>query len=284
MRRTISSALLGLGLAFATVLPFAAPARAEVSQPILDLTDALQMGEVVMVLRDEGLSNGDDLAADLPGGPQDPQWKLALNRIYDVDAMQAQFSAEMEARLAKDPDAILAATIFFNSELGEKALRLEVDARRALADPAVEEKARAAYQALDKDNPARRALIDRFVVVNDLVESNVMGSLNSNLAFFRGLAAEGGETFGMSEAEMIDQVWSGEPEARKETVDWLFPFLTLAYQPLSDDELQAYIDFSMTPAGRKINAAMFAAFDQMFDGISEELGRTVARQMNGEDI
>jgi hypothetical protein len=121
-------------------------------------------------------------------------------------------------------------------------------------------------------------------VVGDLVESNVMGTLNSNLAFFRGMAATGGETFGMTEADMLDEVWRGEAEARDQTVDWLFPFLTLAYQPLTDAELQAYVDFSDTAAGRKVNAAMFAAFDSMFDRISEELGRAVALQMKGQDI
>lgn len=281
MRRLVLSLLLGLAGLAASGVP---PVIAEVSQPILDLTDALQIGEVVMVLRDEGLSNGATLAADLPGGPQDPQWKLALDRIYDVEAMNRAFAEAMQTEMAADADAVVAATAFFTSDLGRRALRLEVDTRRAMAAPAVEARAKAAYAALDKTNPGRRALIDRFVVINDLVESNVMGSLNSNLAFFRGLAAEGGKTFGMSEADMLNEVWAGEAKAREETVVWLFPFLTMAYQPLSDAELQAYIDFSDTPAGRKVNAAMFAAFDKMFDTISEQLGRTVARQMKGQDI
>lgn len=284
MHRLRFSVLIALALGLLPPSALPTPALAEISQPILALTDALQIGEVVMVLRDEGLANGDDLGADLPGGPQDPQWKLALNRIYDVDAMTAAFSAAMETEMAQDPAAVAAATAFFTTPLGEKALRLEVDARRALANPGVEAKAKAAYAALDKDNPGRRALIDRFVTVNDLIESNVMGSLNSNLAFFRGLAAEGGETFGMSEADMLAEVWKGETKARQETVDWLLPFLTLAYQPLTDAELQDYIDFSETPAGKKVNAAMFAAFDQMFATISQDLGRTVARQMAGQDI
>lgn len=83
---------------------------------------------------------------------------------------------------------------------------------------------------------------------------------------------------------MLAEVWKGETKARQETVDWLLPFLTLAYQPLTDAELQDYIDFSETPAGKKVNAAMFAAFDQMFATISQDLGRTVARQMAGQDI
>jgi hypothetical protein len=111
-----------------------------------------------------------------------------------------------------------------------------------------------------------------------------MGSLNSNLAFYRGLAAAGDEQFAMSESDMLNSVWAEEAKAREETVKWLFPFLALAYQPLSDADLQAYIDFSQTMAGRRVNAAMFVAFDAVFDDISQELGRAVARQMEGQDI
>lgn len=273
-------ALPGLGLS-------AQPARAEavaVSPSILALTDALQIGETVMVLRDEGLASAESLAADLPGGPRDPNWTGKINRIYDLEAMQKAFNEGMATELAADPEVVAAALAFFGSDLGQRALRLEIDARRALADPAVEAKAKLAYDDLDKVNPGRRTLIDRFVVVGDLVESNVMGTLNSNLAFFRGMATAGGETFGMTEADMLDEVWRGEAEAREQTVDWLFPFLTLAYQPLTDAELQAYVDFSDTAAGRRVNAAMFAAFDSMFDRISEDLGRAVALQMQGQDI
>ena len=72
--------------------------------------------------------------------------------------------------------------------------------------------------------------------------------------------------------------------AAEETEDWLFPFLALSYAPLSDAELQGYIDFSRTAAGKKMNTALFAAFDAVFVQISRDLGRAVAQQMTGDDI
>ena len=62
------------------------------------------------------------------------------------------------------------------------------------------------------------------------------------------------------------------------------PFLMLAYQPLSDQELDAYIAFSTTPAGQKANRAVFAAFDAMFVQVSKELGQSAGRLMAGQDI
>ena len=82
---------------------------------------------------------------------------------------------------------------------------------------------------------------------------------------------------------MLAEVW-GESDVRRDTTEWLFPFLMLAYQPLSDQELDAYIAFSTTPAGQKANRAVFAAFDAMFVQVSKELGQSAGRLMAGQDI
>jgi hypothetical protein len=88
----------------------------------------------------------------------------------------------------------------------------------------------------------------------------------------------------MPEDQILSEVWAQESDLRKETVEWLFPYISLAYSPLTRDELQAYIDFSDTPAGRKANAVLFAAFDTIFVAVSTDLGRAVALRLNGQDI
>ena len=55
-----------------------------------------------------------------------------------------------------------------------------------------------------------------------------------------------------------------KPRSGRETEDWLYPFMSLAYQPLTDAELQAYLAFSETAGGQRLNAAVFAAFDVVF--------------------
>lgn len=272
--------ILALGLALSAPQVVAEVAAPEVAAPVQGLSEALQMTDVVEVLREEGLASG----ADLTGKPGDPGWQLTLSRIYDLATMRGQFDLAFAAALEGDQIVITGATGFFASPLGQQVLSLEIAARRALLDPATEDAAKLAFAALEKDNPKRLALLRRFVQVNDLIEMNVMGSLNSNLAFFRGVATEGGEAYGMSEADMLAEVWAGEAQARQDTEDWIFPFLAMAYQPLSDADLQIYIDFSDSMVGRKVNAAMFAAFDELFAGISNQLGRAVARQMSGQDI
>lgn len=272
--------LLRVIAVFAFVLTIG-PARADVTPEIANLAKALQLAEVALVLREEGLVSAGGMLRE---GPPDPLWQATVDGIYDKSAMEQTLVSALGAELAAHPDAINAAMGFFGSELGQRALRLELEARRALADEGVEATAEAAYAALAKENPARQAQLDAFVAANDLIESNVMGAMNANLAFLRGVASESPKSKELSEGDLVAQVWSGESEARQETVKWLFPFLNLAYQPLTDDELQAYIDFSESSAGKQVNAAMFRAFDKMFDALSRDLGRAYVRQLVGQDI
>ncbi|MFN6953040.1 MAG: hypothetical protein ACK4NE_10675, partial [Albidovulum sp.] len=60
--------------------------------------------------------------------------------------------------------------------------------------------------------------------------------------------------------------------------------LALAYGPLTDEDLRAYLDYSRSPEGKRLNTALFAAFDAVFEPISRELGRAAGRQLLGQDI
>ena len=61
-------------------------------------------------------------------------------------------------------------------------------------------------------------------------------------------------------------------------------YLGLAYQPLSEADLDAYIAFMESPAGKRLNAAMFVAFDQVFRKVSYNLGRAAGVALLGRDI
>lgn len=254
------------------------------SVDVSPLSRALLIPEAMAILREEGLANGADLAAEMPRAGQGSLWQQALGRVYDPARMVALFDRAFAEALADDPQTVAVSVAFFTAGPGQRALKLELSARQALLDDEIEEAAKDAYLSLAQDNPDRLALIDRFAKANDLIESNVMGALNANLAFLRGMADAGGEALAMSEADMLAQVWGAEATTRADMVDWLFPFLTMAYQPMSDADLTSYIAFSETPAGKRLNAAMFAAFDKMFTSISHDLGLAYGRSLQGDDI
>ena len=105
----------------------------------------------------------------------------------------------------------------------------------------------------------------------------------ATLAFYRGLA-DAGALEGMTEQDMLTAVSAQEAQIRQDNIDWLYPYLFTAYQPLTDAELESYITFSESLAGRRANAALFAAFDAMFVAVSNDLGRAAGRLMAGDNI
>ena len=168
---------VALALAMAPVVgraetaPLAVPAPASAQA----LSDALLIGDVMAVLREEGLANATELAADFPSGAN-PGWKATVEAIYAPEAMRATFDAALAKELAASPAAVEAAVAFFASEGGQKALRLEIEARRALLDPATEAAAKERWAEMDAADTPRAAALHRFAEVNALIESNVMGA------------------------------------------------------------------------------------------------------------
>jgi hypothetical protein len=258
--------------------------QAAIPSDIAALSKTLRIGPVMDVMRAEGLQHSVDLSADLLAGQGDAAWRAVVEGIYNTGKMTARFDVALAQALAGEATVIADSAAFFGSGLGQSVLDLEIQARLALLDKAAEAAAKAAWQDLAASNPARVDLLNRFAVTNDLVESNVMGALNANLAFYRGLSAAGAFGDPMTEDQMLTEVWAQEADIRNETTDWLYPFLMLSYQPLDDAELQAYIDFSATPSGQKLNAAVFVAFDAVMVDLSRDLGAAAGRLMVGQDI
>ena len=253
-------------------------------QSIEAFSRALMIGEMLDVMRDEGLQHSTELSESLFPGENAAAWAALVSIIYDTSKMQARFDAALAEAVGNDQPTLAAAQVFFGSTLGQRIMTLEIAARRTLLDKAAEAGAKADWTRLEAEKSARADQIIRFGGVNDLIESNVMGALNANLAFYRGLSGTGGFGDPMPEDQMLAEVWGQEPDIRKETTDWLYPFLAVAYQPLSDAELESYIAFSQTDAGQKINAAIFVAFDAVMIKISSDLGIAAGRLMEGQDI
>lgn len=275
--------LAGATLNAETPLPGPVPGVV-ISGAALTLSDTMQIGAVMEVMRQEGLDYGTTLEAEMFPGKGGAEWRAVVALIYDASAMSAQFDAVFAAGLAGSASDIAAMQAFFGGALGQRIVTLELEARRALVDDAVEQAAGVALDDMIASDDPRLAALRRFAETNDLVELNVAGALNANLAFYQGLSEGGAFGDPLDEGEMLAEVWAQEGDLRAETETWLYAYLALAYQPLSDADLAAYQAFSETKAGQAVNAAAFAAFDQVFNRISRELGRAAARQMQGEDI
>lgn len=270
-----------LFMALVALLPVAGLAQVSPSH-IAPLHEAMGLPEVISIMREEGLAYGDSVEEQMFPRGGGAAWRAAVNRIYDANQMDRILRDGLADAL--DEAGVDAMEDFFASDRGRRIVALEVSARRAMLDEAVEEESRAAAADLRATGDPLVALVERFSEVNQLVDQNVAGALNANLAFYQGL--DEGRAFpgGMSEGQILADVWGQEPEVRADTEGWVMAYLLMAYAPLEEDDLVAYIAFSETPEGQALNRALFAAFDQMFTGISRDLGRAAARFIVGEQL
>ncbi|MEP5758439.1 MAG: hypothetical protein ABJ327_03820 [Litoreibacter sp.] len=242
---------------------------------------ALHMDEVFEVLHNEGVQAGESMTEEGQVSAS-PAWTARLESIYQIEKMDILFRDTLKnfGDLSGSEEAIE----FFESELGERIARLELDARVALADTALEDETREHVAIMRDVRDPRVALYEQFVEVNELIDSNVSGALNANLAFYRGLASNPAFEGGLTEEFMLTTVWEQEEQIREDMADWTMNFSTLAYSSLTEEEVQEYINISATPAGQKLNTALFAGFDDVFELHSFELGRATAEFSVGDDI
>jgi hypothetical protein len=249
---------------------------------LAELHSLLGLPETLEIMALEGLDYARDLDRELLGGEGGAGWMARAAEIYDVARMDRMMRRTLARELA---GADLAPMLeFFGSERGRRIIELEVAARRAFLEPDVEQAAREAARAMRAERPPRLELLERFIAVNDLVNANVAGALNANYAFYAALVEAGGLPEQPGEREILADVWAQEGAIREDTAEWLLAYLAMAYGSLDDADLEAYIAFSETPAGRRLNRAIFAAFDELFVDISRRLGTAAALFLSGEEL
>ncbi len=280
LHRLLATVFLAVSAMLLLGFPTAVSARASLQQDAL--IRALDLDSIIEIMRVEGVDYAVSLEDELFPGKGGAAWRAQVDLIYSPENMWQGFGPRFDKALAgQDMQPVLD---FFTSDLGQKIVGLEISARRALLDNSVEEMARDKLMQMREDNSPRLELLRDFIETNDLIELNVVGALNSNFAFYKGLEQGGAFPEDMTEEQMLRDVWAQEEDIRAETTDWLFSYLAMAYQPLSDDELRIYIAFSHTPEGAVMNNALFKAFDGMFDDISLALGLAAAEQIKGQDL
>ena len=245
-----------------------------------ELWDSLRLDELVEVMAEEGRDYGDDLAEQTFERGGGPTWAARVADLYDPEEM----IAEVKPLFLQSFDDVDTAELeaFFSSDLGQRIVEHEIDARQAFLDPEVEAAAAESVETIRETDRERYRLIGRFIEVNDLVETNVASSLTFSYAFNLGLVD--GEMEGMTENDALADAWAQEDAIRDDTRQWLYSQLSLAFAPLTDEEVRRYVEISETEAGETLNAALFQAFEPTFTRIARGLGEAVARSIGGRDI
>lgn len=254
----------------------ALPVRADAVERLIE---ALRFADFVGIMQAEGLRHGEGVGRDMLEDAEQARWRRILQAVYDPDVMLETVGRQFSQAVA-GTDTVPLLT-FFEGQ-GAAILARELDARRALLEENAEAEADELYRRMDAEGVPLVDQINRMIADSDLIERNVAGALNANLAFYRGLVAGGG--FDLSEAEMLADTWAQEDEMRSQTGEWVRAFLVTAYAPVDGAVLEDYVRFWRSAPGRALNRALFAAYDAMYEDLSFRLGRAVAVQMQGEDL
>jgi len=244
------------------------------------LFEALDLEQTVEIMHEEGLRYGAQIASDMMPDADMDSWNATIARIYDAERMSGLVRREVTARM--DGAQIAPLTTFFASDLGGRIVALELAARRSFLQDGMEETAQDALGAAQRQNLPVLEQIEGLISDSDLIERNVMGALNSNLMFYRGLVDGGASDLG--EADILADVWEQENAVREDTDTWLRGFLLIAYQPLSEGDIEAYAALYRSAPGRALNAALFAGFNQMYEELSYLLGRAVAEHVTSAPL
>lgn len=257
-----------------------APASAQRAPAMDRLFAALRVTDTMAIMRREGIDYGAGLGREMMPDTDLRGWQMRIARLYDTARMQAVVEDGLTRELTEvDLTPLLA---FFESPLGARIVGLELSAREAFIDPDIEAAAKARHAAMAADGAPIIGQIDTLIADSDLVGRNVSGALNSNLMLYRGLI-DGG-AWKMTEDEMLRDVWSQQEAVRRDGADWIGAYLLTAYRPLDADEIDRYIALWRTDAGRALNAALFAAFDHMYEEMSYLVGRSLAEHMRAQEL
>ncbi|MCQ0092828.1 DUF2059 domain-containing protein [Roseovarius sp. M141] len=253
------------------------------------LADALDITETVAIMREEGLVYGDQIAGAMLPDVDTAGWQRQITQLYDVERMEQLVLQGLERALEGADLAPMLA--FYRSETGQRAVTLELAARRAFLDPEAEDAARAAAveAAAQKDGPQADLLrlIRRLIEGGDLIERNVTASLNADMMFWRGVMDAGGPGPAgdqSDENELADAVIAGLAETRRETEAWMTAFLLVACGPLTPEQMDEYAAFFETRDGRILNAALFDGFNGMYDQLAYILGHAAGTWMNSAPL
>lgn len=254
------------------------------ADPVEDLAKAMKLPRLFQILSAEGQSYGETLEEEVLTQDDGNRWRRIVGEIHSADRLERQSMAKFAKVLAGKEALVEQMTGYFTSEEGRRVIDFELAAREALIDLDVQKAAEAAHAQLQKKDADRAAQYEALIASNDLIEQNVAGALNSNMAFYRGMLAGGGLQGILPESDIMADLWAQEPEIRSQTESWLRAYVTLAYGGLTLPEVEGYVTFSGSAAGQTLNRALFEAFNQTFDSTSYQMGLAVARLSEGQDI
>lgn len=243
------------------------------------LWDALKFEAMVDVIVIEGEDLAREMSTDMPA-PAAREWDAFVSAIYtDAHFRDALYHNLYDALMRRDAD-LPSMVAFYTTDLGERLAQNDLDTRRAFLDDAVFDLAVEAWGAIDPELE-RVTQINAFVEITDTIERNVTAVMNSEIAYWNGMAQSFAEIDAdippFDQTEILREIWSREPDIRAFQSEWIYAFLSTTFAMLSSQDIETFLTFSDSAAGRQLNAAMYEAFNVVYDDMSRVMGAQIGQ-------
>ncbi|WP_299297828.1 DUF2059 domain-containing protein [uncultured Tateyamaria sp.] len=225
------------------------------------VVDALGVPELIRIFASEGAESGAFVDEAYLGGQGGDVWAETVRRLYDPTRMEQEMRAVMQAQL--DPDMAEQALLFLQSDLGAKAIALEVQARQAFTDDTVEAAARSAPSAQSEQ-------VTKYLGARALVARNTDVGVAARIAFFEGLI-DGAGTGDLPDTDALRAAIAEDSEG------WLRGYYALIQSAMTADEVAVLTAFWKTDVGDAVDDALFEAFGQSYVTLSYAIGQAAGR-------
>ena len=226
-----------------------------------ELYDALYLQKIIKTLHNEGIEHAIESGKVYLGQDYDADsFENAVKKIYNLKMMDNFTRKGLIQKLSKEKAEV--ALKFFSKGLGARVALLETSARSAISYKEVEAAAVQMAKDAKNEDTARYSMLEQNIKDLELVELNMTGAFSAQYAFLSNLSAL--DEMPLGNDDIVTLLLESEEEMRQDIVDWLMGFTHMAYTPLSDEELKAYLTFLTSADGKALNLALF----HIFNGLS----------------
>ncbi|MEX0311456.1 MAG: hypothetical protein AB3N17_14570 [Tateyamaria sp.] len=233
------------------------------------LIDAMGIPELIAAFSEEGAVAGQSVDETFLNGQGGDVWAETVRRLYDPARLEAGLRDIMIEAL--DPGAAAQALLFFEAQPAMRIVEIEIQARQAFLDEAVEAAAKASPAAQSQS-------VTDLLLARDLIERNTDVAVEAQAAFMQGMIDGSGRT---SDPPDLDRL---RARILIETEDWLRGYNALIQSALDPDEIDVYLAFWDTDVGTAVDDALFLAFGQTYTTLSYALGQAAGRLLPQNEL
>ena len=198
-----------------------------------------------------------------------------LDRAVDTAYAAPRLRASVLRRLVREMPAMHVALVlaWHDSAVGRVITRMEEVA--SVADQDSDTMAQEGARRLAAMSESRRLLLERLMVESRAGEALAGMTINTALGVQQGLRSMRPDAPGPNADELRAVLQAQRPQLERAFGTMAVAAFAQVYAEASDEQLQAYLRFQETEAGRQFNRVMETAMDRMFLEAATELGRAL---------